>query len=172
MILFPLNIIAQNIGSYCPCKAPIIVSQPISVNAPCASFDTIRFSVAASGTTPLYYQWQENGINIMDNGTYNGATKPNLDIVNPPSNLNGRNYKCLVFNCTNVTLSSTSCILSINVMPTDFNADGGTDIIDFSMMLQIFNNSCIGCKEDINKDGVVDVIDFLILIGRFNQNCY
>ena len=46
--------------------SPVIAQQPASTNVPVG--DPVTFSVSATGTAPLQYQWQKNGIVI------NGAT--------------------------------------------------------------------------------------------------
>ena len=52
--------------------APSISSQPANVTV--AAGQSASFSVAASGTAPLGYQWQRNGVNIA------GATSPTYSL--------------------------------------------------------------------------------------------
>ena len=44
--------------------APSISSQPANVTV--AAGQSASFSVTASGTAPLQYQWQRNGVNIAE----------------------------------------------------------------------------------------------------------
>jgi hypothetical protein len=58
-----------------PTNAPVITNQPQSVLV--HAYDTASFSVAASGTIPLSYQWSFNGTNIAG-ATLSSFTIPNV----------------------------------------------------------------------------------------------
>jgi hypothetical protein len=75
-------------------QATIITSQP--VNQTVCSNGVATFSVAASGTGPFTYQWQEGNTNIINGGIYSGATTPTLTITGPPVTLNGQYYRVIV----------------------------------------------------------------------------
>lgn len=62
-----------------PTIPPSITEQPASVVAQAGS--TAQFSVTASGTAPLAYQWQRNGSPIAESGRYSGTTTPLLSIA-------------------------------------------------------------------------------------------
>lgn len=55
---------------------PLITQQPQSQTV--LSYSAAVFSVAATGTGPLAYQWQKNGVNLVDNGNIIGSTSSNL----------------------------------------------------------------------------------------------
>ena len=60
--------------------SPIVVTQqPQSQTV--ASFSSATFTVAATGTGPLSYQWQENGTNLVDGGNINGSTTASLNLL-------------------------------------------------------------------------------------------
>lgn len=81
---------------------PTITVQPVSVQA-CAN-STATFSVTATGTATLSYQWFKNGSSIS------GATQSTLNRTVTPSNL--ATYTCRVTNtCGNVT--SEGAVLSL-----------------------------------------------------------
>ena len=82
--------------------APSISSQPqpqwIMPN------QTAHFSVLAAGTSPLVYQWQQDGTNIADNGQISGSTTANLTINNV-GNSNSGIYTVIVSNSVNAATS-------------------------------------------------------------------
>lgn len=86
--------------------APNIVTQPTNrvVNVGAAT----TFSVGATGSTPLSYQWQLNGANIP------GAVLPTLLLLNLQLT-NAGNYTVVV---TNILGMVTSAAASLNFLPT------------------------------------------------------
>ena len=165
--------ICQTRGNSCTCKAPVISSHPASVSGLCVANGQANYTVAATGTGPLNYQWQENQVNINDNSIYSGTHTPTLTINNPSINQNNKSYRCLITNCSGtIVYTNNLSTLNLNIMPTDLNTDGVTDNGDFSILLRVYGTSCTGCKEDIDQDGNINVVDFLRLIGRYNQACF
>jgi len=98
--------------------APAITSQPTgqSVTAPTPA----TFSVTASGTAPLSYQWQENNSNIADASTASYTTPPTTSADD------GSTFDVVV---TNSAGSATSNTVTLSVTTTSMAA--GTDIITF-----------------------------------------
>lgn len=78
--------------------APTITMQPVDVTT--YEGFTASFSVQASGTAPLSYQWRRNGVDIA------GATSPNY--VTPPLSLadSGALYTVVVTNAAGSALSN------------------------------------------------------------------
>jgi hypothetical protein len=72
---------------------PTITSQPESRTN--AVGDTAVFSVTASGTGPLSYQWRKNGIGLVNGGRVNGVTSTSLVLSNVQTNDFG-NYDVVV----------------------------------------------------------------------------
>jgi Concanavalin A-like lectin/glucanases superfamily/Immunoglobulin I-set domain/Immunoglobulin domain len=60
-------------------QAPQITTQPVSQTV--AAGSTVSFSVTATGTAPLTFQWQFNGQNLANSTHYLGATSNMLTIV-------------------------------------------------------------------------------------------
>lgn len=90
------------------CTAPAITTQPQS-QTKCTG-QSVTFTVAASGTTPLSYQWKKNGTNIS------GATSSSYTISSVTTG-DAANYTCYVSNaCGNVT--SNAATLTVNTPPT------------------------------------------------------
>jgi alpha-tubulin suppressor-like RCC1 family protein len=77
-------------------SAPIILVQPASQSLELG--DNAIFSVGATGSQPLSYQWQFNGTNIT------GATQAELDLPDLNAN-NAGNFRVLVSNAFGTALS-------------------------------------------------------------------
>ena len=90
------------------CTAPAITTQPASQTK--CSGQSVTFTVAASGSAPLSYQWKKNGSNIS------GATSSSYTISTVTSGDAG-NYTCYVSNaCGNVT--SNAATLTVKTPPS------------------------------------------------------
>lgn len=86
-----------------PCDAPGITTDPVSQSV--CSGASVMFTVEASGTEPLSYQWRRNNTNI------GGATSPSLTIT-PVNTGSAGNYDCVV---TNTCGSATSAAATLTV---------------------------------------------------------
>jgi uncharacterized repeat protein (TIGR03803 family) len=67
------------------------------------------FTVGAIGGLPLFYQWQRNGTNLVDDGQVVGSTGNNLSILNV-STANVGNYSVIVSNAFSTVISSTALL--------------------------------------------------------------
>ena len=106
----PGNNSATDVDTIEQAVAPSISVQPANVTV--TQPNSATFSVTASGTTPLSYQWRRNGVAIS------GAISSSY-VLNPTSAAtdNGAQYSVVVSNIAgNVT--STSATLTVNVMPS------------------------------------------------------
>jgi uncharacterized repeat protein (TIGR03803 family) len=61
-------------------SAPAIVSAPIPQTVLPGA--TATFNVSATGSQPLFYQWQKNGTNLNDGGNISGSAGATLTLVN------------------------------------------------------------------------------------------
>src|SRR5208337_899887 len=93
----------------CPPTGPTITMQP--ANQTVVVGGTANFSVTASGTSPLSYQWNFNGTNLS------GATDTTLTLANVQLSQAG-NYAVLVTNNYGSILSSNA-MLTVNLPPTN-----------------------------------------------------
>lgn len=89
-----------------PSTAPAITAQPQNQIQPPGS--TVLFSVTATGTPPLRYQWQFNGTNIL------GATNAILTLTNVQS-ANSGNYAVIVSNGGG-SVTSLSALLDVRIL--------------------------------------------------------
>jgi DNA-binding beta-propeller fold protein YncE len=88
-----------------PAIPPAIVTQPIWQAVPIGS--TASFSVVATGTAPLTYQWYENGVVI------NGGTASTYTTAPTVAADSGSAFTVQVGNVTGVTVTSNSAGLTI-----------------------------------------------------------
>ncbi len=107
-----------------PSVPPAITRQPASRTA--QTDYTASFSVTASGSAPLAYQWRKNGTSLADEGNIFGVFTTNLTITNvQPSDMG--NYSVVV---TNAFGSTTSIVADLTVVsPYTYVINNGTIII-------------------------------------------
>jgi hypothetical protein len=97
-------------GASSPTQAvmPSITTQPASQTI--ASGKAATFTVAASGTAPMTYQWRLNGTNI------NGATSSNYTTPSETTANSGSQFSVAVSNSAGNVTSSTA-VLTVNAAP-------------------------------------------------------
>lgn len=99
-----------------PTIPPSITDQPVSVVAKAGS--TAQFSVTASGTAPLTYQWQRNGSPIAESGRFSGTTTPLLSITGV-SAADEASYTVVVQNAAGAVTSDAATLkLEAKLPPT------------------------------------------------------
>ena len=69
----------------------------------------VSFSVTATGTVPLSYQWQKDGVNLTDGGSITGATTATLTITGVMESDEG-GYSCVVTNTAGTDKSNTAIL--------------------------------------------------------------
>src|SRR4030095_8681431 len=75
---------------------PSITQQPTNTSA-CVG-GSASFSIVATGTAPLNYQWRRGTTNLVDGGNISGATTPTLTINPVGTGDAATNYNCVVTN--------------------------------------------------------------------------
>jgi glucose/arabinose dehydrogenase len=97
--------------AYTGSQAPTITTHPASQTVSVGASAT--FSVSASGTPPLAYQWQRNGVNIA------GATSPSYTLPSAAAGDNGARFRARVTNSFG-TATSNEAVLTVtsNQAPT------------------------------------------------------
>lgn len=101
--LHPIANYATSFSTALP-VAPTITTQPVAQSA--AIGDTASFTVAASGSAPLTYQWRKNGTPITGNAT---ATSAILTLTNLQPGDAG-NYDVVVTNSVNSVTSNAAAL--------------------------------------------------------------
>ncbi|HEY5914707.1 MAG TPA: immunoglobulin domain-containing protein [Verrucomicrobiae bacterium] len=89
------------VGSGSTAVPPSITTQPISQTVNAGA--NVTFTVGATGTAPLSYQWQKNGVNIS------GATSSALTLTSVTSSRAGT-YRAVVSNSAGSTTSSSATL--------------------------------------------------------------
>jgi hypothetical protein len=90
--------------------APSISSQPASVTV--GAGQAASFSVTASGTAPLQFQWQRNGVNILN------ATSPTFTLTTTTAD-NGATFRAVVSNAFGTVFSNSATLTVLaNSPPT------------------------------------------------------
>ena len=69
----------------------------------------VSFHVTATGTAPLSYQWQKDGVDLTDGGSITGATTATLTITGVMESDEG-GYRCVVTNIAGVDTSNTAML--------------------------------------------------------------
>jgi glucose/arabinose dehydrogenase len=90
--------------SYAGSVAPTITNDP--ANQTVSAGSPVSFSVSASGTPPLSYQWQRNGLNIS------GATGSTYTIASAQSTDDGTRFRAVVSN-TAGSATSNEAVLTV-----------------------------------------------------------
>ena len=136
--------------------APSISMQPASQTVTVGQ--TAKFSVSATGTAPLAYQWQKNAANIM------GATSSSYTTPATISTDNGASFRVLI---TNAVGSATSNPATLTVNATlapgtdvttyhNDNARTGQNLTETVLTTANVNPQTFGLLHNLAVDGKVD----------------
>jgi hypothetical protein len=93
-----------------PLVAPHIDTQPLPQSVP--EGGTATFTVAASGTPTLSYQWRKNTVPLSDGGPINGATSATLTVF-PVAPGDAGSYDVVVSNSINPPATSDAVVLTV-----------------------------------------------------------
>ena len=85
---------------------PQVTSHPESPTLVVPGSD-MQFSVTATGTAALSYQWQKDGVNLTDGGRIKGASTSTLSITAVQKSDEGR-YRSVVTNIAGTDTSTSS----------------------------------------------------------------
>lgn len=113
-------------------SAPQITAQPVAQTI--GAGGSAAFSVAASGSGSLLYQWQVEAAggsswsDLTDGGSYAGSATATLTISDAPVSLTGDSYRCEVSN-PNGTAVSSAATLTVQGAPV-VQAAAATDDIN------------------------------------------
>ncbi len=128
---------------------PDISSQPLGKTV--LEGQPASFTVVASGTAPLSYQWERDFVPLT------GETNATLNLVSVSLSDNGAAYRCVVSNDLG---STTSEIAILTVTPVDTDGDGLPDALE---IINGTNPNSVDSDGDGLVDGaggVVDVNDY------------
>jgi sugar lactone lactonase YvrE len=124
-------IITSAWGSVTSSVAALTIVYTPGIISPPASLDVLNgsnasFSVSASGTAPLSYQWQFKGVNLTDGGGISGSATTNLLVTQATTN-NAGNYAVIITNAWGSITSSVAALTIvyapvITIQPVSTNA--------------------------------------------------
>lgn len=145
-----------------------ITTQPLSQSA-CRG-GSVTFTVAATGSGTMSYQWQKNGFDLSNGGQYSGATASTLTISNV-DDADVADYRCVITADYGSMASEIALLTLKQTVATDLDHDcdvDAADILDFTACISGAEAACAAecAKADFDLDGDVDQSDF----GRL-QRC-
>jgi hypothetical protein len=137
--------------------APSITGQPSNQTVTVGGSAT--FSVGASGTAPLTYQWQKNNVNIS------GATSASYTTPPTTAGDNGATFRAMVRNVV-TTVSSNPATLTVNPVGTSPGTDvttyhndiarTGQNLTETELTQANVNSQAFGLLRNLMVDGKVD----------------
>jgi DNA/RNA endonuclease G (NUC1) len=137
-------------------SAPVITTQPVSRTAVTA--ENAGFTVVATGTAPLAYQWRKDGAPLADAGNISGATTASL-LITGVTAANGGSYDVVITNPLGAVTSSLATLL-VNPPPPstvfwDFGATGSPTALPSSGLSADITG---GLLTRANNNGTTDLL--------------
>jgi len=97
--------------------APIMTAQPTAQSV--TTKDVAQFSITATSSVPLTYQWQVSAdggttwADLSDVTLYSGTTTSTLSVSKPTAAMKGYQYRCLVSDGVNAAIASSTASLTV-----------------------------------------------------------
>ena len=114
---------------------PVVTQQP--ANQTIVGYGDASFSVIASGTGPLIYQWRQNGTNLVDGGNISGSATTNLIITGVTLSDIG-NYDVVV---SNVYASTNSAVAALTLAETGISLGSTNGMSGGTITVPVFVNA-------------------------------
>ena len=109
VVASPWGSVTSSVAALTIVYPPSITNQPVAQTV--INGGNAVFSVAATGTGSMTYQWQFNGVNLTDGGEYSGSATTNLVVTGVTTNDAGA-YAVIV---TSPWGSVTSSVVALTV---------------------------------------------------------
>jgi len=109
-------VVVSNAGGSTPSSAAALTVEPVTIlrqpaNLIAIAGQTAQFTVTATGTAPLTYQWRKGGAALSDGGAISGANSATLTLSNLQPDDAG-SYDVVVINADH-SLTSTAVMLAV-----------------------------------------------------------
>lgn len=125
------------------------------------------FTVGATGTGTLQYDWFVDGLRV-------GVNSQMLELSGVTLEQDGTSIVCEVIDDCG-TITSTPATLLVGPAQANFDCDADVDLQDFATFSQCYNGSAVppapscppGADADLDDDGDVDLADFARLASVF-----
>jgi hypothetical protein len=119
------------------CGPPTIAVQPTAESA--TEGGRICLRVRDGSFCGAGYQWQRNGVNLVNGGHISGATSDELEL-SPVVRADAGSYRCILTNaCGTITSSTVAVTIRCRA---DFNDDGQINVTDFLAYLAAYSLGC------------------------------
>ncbi len=141
-----------------PATPPAITGQPASQTV--TAGQATSFTVVATGSAPLAYQWRRNGTNIP------GATGATYAFTATYAD-NGAQYSVFVSNGAG-NATSNNAVLTVNVKNRDLSGDGQTNVLDLATFMAAYSGPGLPTSNpaaDLDGDGDCDDADLALLLA-------
>ncbi len=131
--------------------------------------EAVSFACAATGGTPIIWQWRRNGVQVANGGSVSGATTTNLKI-NPVAQSDAGTYDSMATNaCGEVGSNPATLLVCVSGPGGDMNGDGVADGDDISPFCSALINGSTAaadvCAGDFSANLRVDSTDTPAFIG-------
>jgi len=160
-------------GDVVDASCPAITTEP-ATQATTAG-DSVTFTVAATGSQPMTYQWRYAGVPLDEGGRLNGTTTATLTIA-PADFADAGDYDVVVNNACG---SATSAIATLTVWARgDTDCDGEIGFGDINPFIVALDGEasyaaaypgCHWANADINADGQTDFGDINPFVTLLTQ---
>ena len=125
-------IVSNSLGTITSPAASLTVSVPPAIitspaDATLIAGSNVSFTVTASGTAPLVYQWKKNGAAIANGGNVSGANTASLTLANLAA-ADAASYSATVTNAVG-SATSAAAALTVLVPPAITTAPASTSVV-------------------------------------------
>jgi hypothetical protein len=147
---------------------PAIITQPQSQSV--LSYNSATFTVVATGTAPLNYQWRKNGTNLIDGGNISGSTTASLNLA-VVTLADAGNYDVVVSN----PYATSNSVVAVLTVPQTILTIGSTNGMSGSTLTVPVMMTAVGIENtflaSVNYDATKLVLQ-AVQLGQATAGAY